>query len=56
MIIIAVGLNLGMYVDVKIEQHQARVLFQQVKNHDKLYVYETYFGALNPYASREVGV
>ena len=47
-VVIAVGLNLGMYIDVKIEQHHAKALFEQVKNHDKLYVYETYFGALNP--------
>jgi len=46
-LVIIVGLNLGMYIDIKIEQYHANVLFEQVKNHDKLYVYETYFGALN---------
>jgi len=38
-VVIAVGLNLGMYIDVKIEQHHAKALFEQVKNHDKLHVH-----------------
>lgn len=43
-----VALNLGMYIEIKIEQYQAKNLYEQVKNHDKLYVYEAYSGVLNP--------
>jgi len=46
-LIIGITVNLGMYIYVKIAQYRARALFGQVKNHDKVYVYETYFGALN---------
>jgi hypothetical protein len=41
-------LNLVGFIYVQIVKHQARVLFEQVKNHDRLYVYETYYKALNP--------
>ncbi len=40
---IAVVLNLGMYLIKLIAQHYAKVVFEQVKDHDKLYVYETYY-------------
>jgi len=47
-VVIGVGLNLGMYLWMKIEQYQAKALYQKVQHHDKLFVYETYFGVLNP--------
>src|ERR1700761_3459696 len=45
---ITVVLNLGMYIEIKVEQYQAKNLYEQARNHDKLYVYETYSGVLNP--------
>jgi hypothetical protein len=47
-VLIAVVLNLGMYIEIKVEQYQAKNLYGQVRNRDKLYVYETYSGVLNP--------
>ncbi|HZY39102.1 MAG TPA: hypothetical protein VFE53_20740 [Mucilaginibacter sp.] len=46
-VIIAVGLNLFMFLYIHIIQYYTKRLFREVQNHDKLYVYETYFGALN---------
>jgi hypothetical protein len=46
-VVIGVGLNLGMYLCMKIEQYEAKALYEKVQHHDKLYVYETYYGALN---------
>jgi hypothetical protein len=45
--IIGVGANLVVYISIKVEQYLTKNLFEQVENHDKLYVYETYFGSLN---------
>jgi hypothetical protein len=47
MVIIGIGLNLGMYIYIKIAQYRAKIVFDEVKKHDKLFVYETYYHALN---------
>jgi hypothetical protein len=47
MIVIAVTLNLGVLLCIAIQKHYTKVLFEQVKDHDKQFVYETYTRALN---------
>ena len=37
----------GMYIYAAIAKYRTKELFKAVQNHEKLYVYETYFGALN---------
>ncbi len=46
-VIIAVGINLFMFLYIHIAQYYTKSLFKEVQNNNKVYVYETYFHALN---------
>jgi len=45
-VIMAVGISLGMFIYVKIQQHLAKELYLRVRNNPKVYVYETYYTTL----------
>ena len=46
-IVLMVVINLFGFLYIKIAQYHAKTIFEQVKNNEKVYVYETYYGGLN---------
>lgn len=46
-VVIGISLNIFWFVYTKIAIYHAKVLFKEVQNHDKLYVYDNYYPALN---------
>lgn len=47
LVIIGVGLNLGIYIDVLISKSKAKELYKKVQNNMRYYVYDDFSNALN---------